>query len=102
MPTPENGSYEVRHAKVVGDAVRRLHREAADRGQGKAFTSALKRILRGLQRDPYTVGEPLYRLPNLRLQVRTVVVSPLSLDFAVSEDQPIVYIKSVVLLSSPA
>ena len=45
------------------------------------------------------MGEPLYRLPTLRLWMRTVVVAPLVIDFAVSEDRPIVYIKSGKLLS---
>jgi hypothetical protein len=69
------------------------------RGQGKAFVSAFRRIVRALQRDPNSVGEPLYHLPNLRLHIRTVVIAPLAMDFAVSEDYPLVFIKSGRLLS---
>jgi hypothetical protein len=45
------------------------------------------------------VGEPIYRLPALRMQVRTIVVRPLVVDFVVCEDQPLVFLKVVSLLS---
>jgi len=38
-------------------------------------------------------------LRRLQLQVRTIVIAPLVIDFAVSEDHPHVYIKSGRLLS---
>jgi hypothetical protein len=52
-----------------------------------------------LQKSPMKAGEPLYRLSAMRLQVRTIVIAPLAIDFAVSEDLPHVYIKSGRLLS---
>jgi hypothetical protein len=52
-----------------------------------------------LEIDPLDVGEPAYRLPTLRMQVRTVIVRPLVVDFGVCEDQPDVFIKGVKLLS---
>jgi hypothetical protein len=101
MPDPENGGYQVHYSKAVGDDLRKLQRQATRRGQGKAFLSAFRRIVRALQRDPNAVGEPLYNLPNLRLDVRTVVIVPLVIDFAVSQDHYLVFIKSGRLLSSP-
>lgn len=100
MPHPENGGYQIGYSGAVGETLRQLQRQATSRGQGKAFAAAFRRIVRALHKDPNAVGEPLYRLPILRLQVRTVAVSPLVIDFAVSEDRPVVYIKSGKLLSA--
>ena len=101
MPDPDNGGYQVHYSKAIGESIRQLQRQATRRGQGKAFLAAFRRIVRAPQRDPNAVGEPLYRLPNLRLNVRTVVIAPLAIDFAVSEDHPLVFIKSGRLLSTP-
>jgi hypothetical protein len=96
MPRPLNGGYEVLCSAVVAETLRQLQGRATRRGQGKSLASAFKQIVAALSKDPNVVGEPLYRLPR----VRTVVVSPLVIDFAVSEDRPLVYIKSVKLLSA--
>jgi hypothetical protein len=103
MPTPQdgNGPYTLDFSHATAEELRKLQRRAARRGQGTAFASAFRRIIGALRRNPNAVGEPLYRLPALRLQVRTVVVSPLLIDFAVSEDRPLVYIRSGKLLSAP-
>jgi hypothetical protein len=52
-----------------------------------------------LELNPGHVGEPIYRLPSLRMQIRTVVARPLVADFAVREDRPLMFIKGVKLLS---
>jgi hypothetical protein len=46
------------------------------------------------------VGEPLYRLTGLRMQVHTCLVRPLEIDYAVCEDRPLVFIKGVTLLGT--
>lgn len=103
MPSSTNGDhkYEVHHSKVVGDSLRHLQRIATYQGRGTVFITAFKRIVRALQKNPNKAGEPLYRLPGLRLSVRTIVIAPLVIDFAVSENLPHVYIKSGRLLSLP-
>jgi hypothetical protein len=68
-------------------------------GRGHEFLIALKSITERLETDPTVLGEPAYRLAGLRLQVRTCVVRPLVVDFAVHEEQPVVFIKGVKLLS---
>jgi hypothetical protein len=100
MTKPDNGGFQIHLSGVVGKALRQLQREASRRGEGKEFASALSRIIRVLRQDPNAVGEPLYRLPNLRLNVRTIVIAPLAVDYAVSQDHPYVYIKSGRLLSA--
>lgn len=76
MATPANGGYQVAYSGAVGEALLQLQRQAVERGQAKAFAAAFRRIVGSLRKAPSATGEPLYRLPNLRLQVRTVVVSP--------------------------
>jgi hypothetical protein len=101
MADPGNGSrrYTVHCSGVVIDAIRGVHRQAWREGRGEAVTQALRQIVRRPQSDPTTVGEPAYRLPVLRMQIRSVILRPLVVDFAVCEDRPMVFIKGVKLLS---
>ncbi len=55
--------YYVDFSGHVAEELKKLQRRATRRGQGKAFTAALRRILRLLREHPESVGEPLYRLP---------------------------------------
>jgi hypothetical protein len=105
MTTPEPDGlgppYEVHGSGVIAAEIRRLRRQAAGEGRSAAMMAALREIHRRLQLDPNALGEPLYRLPVLRMQVRTCVVRPLAVDFAVCEDRPVVIIKGVSLLTDP-
>ena len=66
--------------------------------KGAAVVSAVREIRQRLQANPLDFGDPLYRLPALRMQVRHGTVHPLFINFAVCEDQPLVFIKGVELL----
>jgi hypothetical protein len=101
MSDPGNGSrrYAVHLSGAVAETLRRVHRRATRQGQGKTVTNALRRIVQSLEIDPFRVGEPVYLLPGLRMQVRTTITRPLVVDFAVCEDRPLVCIKGVKLLS---
>ena len=103
MAAQSNGSprYEVHGSGAIAAAIRQLHHRATRQGRGATLTKAIRQILDRLERDPFNVGEPAYRLAAMRLQVRTVIVTPLVIDFAVSEDLPIVSIKGVKLVSTP-
>jgi hypothetical protein len=94
--------FEVHCSGAVTDVIRRVIREALRQGRGEIAAMALREIINGLQSDPFHAGESTYRLPGLRMQVRTVAVRPLIVDFAVCEDRPLVFIKGVKLLSSPS
>jgi hypothetical protein len=100
MTDPENGAFQIHLSKAVTDELRNVLRRAIARGEGKAVTFALRRIVRALREDPYSTGEPLYELPNMRLQIRSVTVAPLAIHFAVSRENPHVYLKRAVLLSA--
>jgi hypothetical protein len=92
--------YAVHCSGAVTAAIRRAHRKAMRRGQGPALTQALSQIVDRLAMAPLRVGEPLYRLHQLRMQVRTIAVRPIAVDFAVCEDRPLVFIKGIRLLSA--
>ncbi len=101
MPEPEESGprWEVICSPVNAEILRQLWRRASRTGRGEAVTSAFRQITERLQRDPTEAGEPSYRLAALRMQIRRVVVRPLVVDFAVSEDHPLVFIKGAFLLT---
>lgn len=93
-----NGSYEVHNSDLISKAFLRLQRQAEQEGRGRELLHAARAVFERLCRDPMEFGEPLYRLAALRLQVRSAAIRPLYVDFAVCEDRPLVFIKSVRLL----
>lgn len=99
MPsTNGDGSYRIAFSEAISDEARRLQRQASREGRGPAFLAAFRKITERLQDDPTNFGDPNYRLPALRLQLRTAIVPPILVHFAVSEDRPEVYIKALKLL----
>jgi hypothetical protein len=90
--------FTVHISGAVGTELRALQRRAARLGFGPEVNDAFRRIVERLQRDPEVFGEPTYRLPTLRLHLRTAAIRPLLIDYAVSEDRPHVYLKGVKLL----
>ena len=100
MTSPGNGThrFEVHCSAAITDTIRQIHRRAWRQGRGNAVTRAFRQIIQRLALHPFQVGEPYYRLPGMRLQVRSCCVSPLVVHFAVSEDRYLVFIKAVRLL----
>ena len=90
--------YEVHNSAIIAQEFRRLQRQATRQGRGEEFLRAARAIYNRLRQDPNEFGEPLYRLSALRMQVRCGVIRPLSVDFAVCEDRPLVFIKTLRLL----
>jgi hypothetical protein len=101
MPDPANGGrrYRVHGSGLFAQTLKRIYRQAAQQGRADEVLSAFRRIAQQLQRNPRRLGEPLYRLPGLRMQVRSVAFRPLVVDFGVCEDRPIVFLRAVKLLS---
>jgi hypothetical protein len=102
MAAPGNsaGRYQVHCSGAIAKSIRRIHQRAWQQGRGKAVTRAFRQIVRRLEVDPLGTGEAAYRLPSLRMQVRSVAVRPLVIDFAVCQDRPLVFIKGVKLLAT--
>jgi hypothetical protein len=91
--------YNVRLSEQNKQKLREHYLEAAQAGTGQRFLSALRRILDRLRTDPLTFGEPSYRLPALQLMVRQAVIAPIIVDYAVHDEQPIVFIRGFKVLS---
>jgi hypothetical protein len=99
MPDPrDNGKgFSVHHSAAVGNELKQLIQNASP-SRRKLIAAAFRRILQMLRNDPMRTGEALFRLPSLRMQIRTVVLIPLVIDFAVCEDRPFVFIRAGKLL----
>ena len=91
--------YRVYLSGVIAARVRQVQAQGTREGRGDAVLSAFREITSRLAWDPMNSGEPLYRLPGLRMQVRQIAIRPLYVDFAVCEDLPLVFLKGVTLLS---
>jgi hypothetical protein len=102
MSEPADGGqrYAVHGSRRIMEDFRRVQRQAVAEGRGVEALAAVKQIYQQLKQNPTDTGEPAYRLPGLRMQVRTVVIRPLVVDFAVCEDRPLVFIKGVKLLAA--
>jgi hypothetical protein len=100
MDSSPNGerSYRVGFSGLIRQELRKLLRQAVWEGRGPQFREALRTIFHRLTKDPKNLGEPLYRLTTLRLQVRQVALRPLVVDFAVHDDYRLAFIKTVALL----
>jgi hypothetical protein len=101
-PQSNGGSYRVLGSGSIAKTFRRLYRQAKQQGREDAFMLAARQIGHRLRQAPFDFGEPLYRLPALRMQVRHGAVGSLLIYFAVHEDKPLVFIKAVSLLPEQA
>jgi len=93
------GEYQVHNSIAIAQAFLNLQRRATREGRGAEVLQAAREIYDRLRVEPFEFGEPLYDLPNLRIQVRAVLIRPLKFDFAVCQDRPLGFIKAVRLLS---
>ena len=102
MPPGANGDYPFRldFSGGIAKRLRQLQRRASRQGRGGEFLEAFRKVVEQLRQRPFEFGEPLYRLPALRLLICCAVVGPFGIDFAISEDHPVVFIRSVRLLTT--
>ena len=100
MKTHGNGhlfKFIVSH--VVATRLKQLQKEASAKGKGEQFLAAFRALRDRLKKDPHTVGDPTYSLPNLRMTLYIVAVRPLVMNYAIHEQKPFVVVQSVHLLS---
>jgi hypothetical protein len=99
MSSEGTPGYQVHHSAFIAQMFRDLQVQATQEERGREFLDAAKEALARLTTDPFEFGEPRYRLPVLHLQVRSAIIRPLVIHFAVHEEEPLVYIHFVKLLS---
>jgi hypothetical protein len=95
----QGGPYSVSMSAKTRETLKVLHRQAIQNGTGHQFLSAFRRIVERLRNDPQVFGEPLYQLAALQLQIRQAVILPLVIEYAVHEQQPLVFIRVLKVLS---
>src|SRR5262245_15027642 len=88
------GPFEVRCVGEAMESLKHLQRDALKAGRVDEFLAALQSVYERLRVDPLNFGEPLYRLPALKLSIRVGGVSPLIVSFGVHETRPLVFIRS--------
>jgi hypothetical protein len=66
--------YAVRMSGLTRSILKQLHLQTRIAGRSKRFLAAVRKIVTKLAQEPLTFGEPLYRLPALRLTVYQAVV----------------------------
>jgi hypothetical protein len=91
--------YVVKLSAKATSILKAQHLEAALAGNGKTFISSLRQIHDRLRTDPKDFGEPLYRLPALKLVVFQAVVSPLVVVYGVHQEKSLVFVQTFKLLS---
>lgn len=91
--------YQISSIGHVDKNIRRFQRQASRQGRGEQFLTALKYIYQQLQNDPHALGDPVYRLSSLRLQIYICSLRPLVMYYAVHEDRPLVFITDVKLMA---
>ena len=74
--------------------LKRMLNERSALGHGPTDKKIWRELGTRLQSDPMTFGEPDYELHHLKLRMRTAIVRPWVVHFAVDELRRIVYIKS--------
>jgi len=101
MTSPANGqqpSFQVTLAGQAQQTIKESHQYAAELGQGKQFLDSLRFVYARLRTDPHSFGEPLFRLPTLKLLVACAIVPPVIVHFGVHQEEPLVIIRHVRFL----
>jgi hypothetical protein len=91
--------YSVHLAGITKAEIKNLHVQARADGRSKRFLRALRRIIEQLQSQPLVFGEPLYRLPALKLLICQAVVDIVAVYYAVHDERPIVFVHALKVLS---
>ncbi len=91
--------YEIIVSQPIKQRIKEFHQQAILNGKGHEFLNSLRIIHRRLQQDPTNFGEPVYRLPALRLLIYHVIVSRVVVDYGVNEEKPLVFLKGVQFLT---
>jgi len=97
MATGNGQRYQVHCSGAVAQSFKDLQTGASPVLR-KQIAVAFQTIVEKLQVAAHELGEELYRLPLLKMQIRAVVVRPLTVVFGVCENRPHVFIRRGRLL----
>jgi hypothetical protein len=79
--------------------IRAISRRAIYVEAGEAVAIAFRELLVRLQSECRELGEPMYYLRKMRMEVRNATVPPLYIEYGVHDLRPLVVIRHVASLS---
>jgi len=94
----ETGNGNLFHVEASGKVLGELNAirlRAKKAGKGQRFLAALRAIHDRLQKNPKEFGEPLFRLPALKIVVYVGIVNPLVVQYGVHEEKPLVLLRGI-------
>jgi hypothetical protein len=80
--------------------IEELHGQAAQLGLGREFLATLRKIHHNLETNPRTFGDPLFRLPSMKLLVYHAMVSRVAVDYGVHDENKLVIVRNIRFLGS--
>lgn len=94
----DNGTpiYSVTHLPSVADEIKQTAEQAAALGKKTAFLASLEAIYKRLCHEPREFGE--YRFSWQTLEWFIAAARPVSVQYAVHRDQPVVFVRKVTLM----
>lgn len=96
--TPSAGRYRVVNSAAVAEQFRALAEEARGSGRLAAFLAAARWIMEELARTPTEFGESWMTRPGSDLIFRRGFARPLHVQYAVREEERVVFIRRFVLV----
>ena len=92
---PEGGVYRVVASEVVRGQLRICQQQAQARQLTDECREVLLTMVNRLTVHPLEWGDPLFRLHGLNLLVCHRLAGPLSISFAVDDENRVVYLRSI-------
>lgn len=96
MKPSENGQGKLFRVIVSASIRQKIefhHEKASEEGWETEFIATLEKINFRLRTDPYNFGEPLYRLPGLKLLVCLAALNGLVVVFGIHQKMPLIFLK---------
>ncbi len=98
LPNGKEQPYEVLWSDAHKQVLRLLHQQAAAEGKGEQFLSAMRKLVERLRSDPLGFGEACYYLQQLKLEIRSGIITPVFMSFGVEREKRLVFVKEINLL----
>jgi hypothetical protein len=94
--------YDLRQLPQAREQIKKLGKQAVQKGLKPIYVNALKLILQKLQSNPQESGDPVYRLHKVGGLMYQGVFGPLFVQYAVFEQERIVLISRVIPMPNSA
>ncbi len=93
--------YKVAFTGLASEQLKAAVRRAESYERLAEFASAIRSLLGQLVVNPTEIGEPMYRLHAMKMNLRRVALAPVYLEYGVHITEPLVIVRRVVGMASP-